>query len=180
MSTIKKIVVTGPESTGKSQMSAYLAAYFNTVFVPEFARQYLENQNGKYVQEDLLKIAKGQITSENKFIQQANKILICDTDAIVLKIWSEVKYGNCNQEILQLIKQQQYDFYLLMDIDLPWEYDALREAPDLQQRRYLMQLYQQELEKSKMPFAIIKGKNDERKKNAILQLNQYLKLHATK
>jgi len=176
LSTIKKIVVTGPESTGKSQMSAYLAAYFNTVFVPEFARQYLEKQNGIYVQEDLLKIAKGQITSENKFIQQANKILICDTDAIVLKIWSEVKYGYCNQEILHLIDQQQYDFYLLMDVDLPWEYDALREAPDLQQRKYLMQLYHQELEKLKIPFAIINGQKDERNKNAILQVNQYLKL----
>lgn len=161
---LKKIVVIGPECTGKSELSEYLAGEFNTVWVREYARQYLEELERSYNAGDLLRIAAGQLALEDQTAAQANKVLICDTDLYVIKIWSLFKYGYCDQKILDTIAERKYDLYLLTYIDIPWEFDPQREHPD--QRESLYALYLDEMKNQKVPFAEIKGNRDQRRRTA--------------
>ena len=162
---IKRIAVTGPESTGKSHLANSLANHYDTVWVPEYAREYLNIINRPYRQDDILQIAKGQIDSENRLADLAKKFLFCDTEAIVTKIWSEHSYSKCDKWIRQQIAESKYDLYLLCDIDLPWSPDPLREHP--KQRQHFFDLYYNELESRGFNFSVISGIGDERLQNAI-------------
>ena len=128
---IKKIVVIGPESTGKSTLSEALATALHTVWVPEYAREYLEHLNRPYSETDLQAIARGQLLKEGEVAPLVNKVLICDTDLYVIKVWSEHKYGRCHASILEEIARRKYDLYLLTGIDMPWSPDPLREHAGL-------------------------------------------------
>jgi NadR type nicotinamide-nucleotide adenylyltransferase len=161
---IKKVVVLGPECTGKSELSAYLADALHTVWVPEYAREYLDDLQRPYGPEDLPLIARGQLALEDAMERKANKVLICDTDLYVIKVWSNFKYGYCDPEILRSIASRGYDLYLLTYIDIPWAYDPLREHPD--QREELYQLYLQEMKNQPVPFVEIKGTREARRKAA--------------
>jgi len=132
---LQKIVVLGPESTGKSTLSEALAKHYGVVDCKEYARQYLHENGTKYNFEDLLTIAKGQLTLEEEAIQKAeqqlidrskNKIVI-DTNMYVMKVWCEYVFNNCHTYILDEIHKREYDLYLLCDIDLVWTPDEMRE-----------------------------------------------------
>jgi NadR type nicotinamide-nucleotide adenylyltransferase len=169
---IKKVVVIGPECTGKSDLSEFLAAHFNTVWVPEYARGYLNNLTRPYQPHDLLAIAHGQVRIEEEWERDANQILICDTNLYVIKIWSEFKYGTCDPEILKQIATREYALYLLTYIDIPWEEDPLREHPD--QREKLFKIYQQEMTNQQVPFVEIRGEREQRRKEAISAVQKLL------
>ena len=162
---IKKVVVIGPECTGKSELSKFLAEHFKTDWVPEYARNYIDHLVRPYHQEDLTLIAHGQLRLEDEWARDANKILICDTDLYVIKIWSEFKFGNCSPEILRHIATRPYDLYLLTYVDIPWQEDPQREHPD--KREDLYQLYLKELKNQPVPFVEIKGEREQRRKIAI-------------
>ncbi|MGX5818208.1 AAA family ATPase [Chitinophaga lutea] len=164
---MKKIVVIGPESTGKSTLSAQLAEHYGTLWVPEFARAYLENLGRPYGQHDLLTIAKGQLQAEDEAARHANGMVICDTDLYVVKVWSEAKYGECDPAILQLIAGRRYDLYLLTYIDIAWEDDPLREHPAPEERLYFYNIYRDIVMNSGVPWADIRGGYEEREKKAI-------------
>lgn len=164
---MKKIVVIGPESTGKSTLSAQLAAHYQTLWVPEFARDYLMQLNRPYEQPDLLRMAEGQLQSEDAAAEKANKLLICDTDLHVIKVWSEAKYGDCDARILELIASRKYDLYLLTYIDIAWEDDPQREHPRPEEREYFYQIYRDIVMNSGLPWANIRGGYDERLQTAI-------------
>src|SRR5690606_1258045 len=106
-----------------------------TVWVPEYAREYLLNLSRNYQQKDLYEIAEGQMEAENNALEQANRFLFCDTDLYVIKVWSEHKYNACDYRVLQEIAVRNYDLYLLTDIDIPWIYDPLREHPEPEMRK---------------------------------------------
>src|SRR5665213_2884464 len=151
---IKKIVVIGPESTGKSTLCEKLAEHYNTLWVPEYAREYLEKNGTEYSYEDLLTIAKGQIELEERVSGigyqvsgKSNQLsaisnqqnspfpihhspVFIDTDMYVMKVWCEFVFNRCHNWILNRIAERKYDLYLLCDVDLPWVKDALREYPD--------------------------------------------------
>lgn len=152
---IKRISITGPESTGKSTLSAELAMALDTVWVPEYAREYLNKIGRPYEEADLLEIAKGQIAAEDGMVQQAHRFLICDTDLIVIKIWSEHKYGRCHPWILEQIERRKYALTVLTYIDIPWEEDPMREHPDL--RAYFYELYKNTLTSMGIHFIEAKG-----------------------
>ena len=101
---IIRIAITGPESTGKSSLAAELASHYNTVFAPEYAREYLELRKGIYEEDDLVEIAKGQIKSEKEIERSASRILFCDTELLVIKLWATHKYKKVDPEILRLIE----------------------------------------------------------------------------
>jgi NadR type nicotinamide-nucleotide adenylyltransferase len=162
---VKKVCVTGPECTGKSELSEFLAGHFKTSWAPEYARAYLSKLNHPYQQSDLTKIAHGQVRLEEEWASLANRVLICDTNLITIKIWSEFKYGDCDDDILRLIQQRQYDLYLLCYIDVPWQEDPQREHP--QKREELWTIYKKELEKSHLPFIEIRGPRETRRAVAI-------------
>ncbi|SEW11503.1 AAA family ATPase [Chitinophaga arvensicola] len=172
---MKKVVVIGPESTGKSTLSEKLASHFNTVWTPEYAREYLDQLHRPYEQSDLLEIAAGQIALEQHQAQKANQVLICDTDLYVIKVWSEHKYGNCDPRILAQIAKQQCDLYLLTYIDLPWEEDPQREYPDLQMRQYFYDIYRDIVIKSGVEWKDIRGSYEEREALAITAVESLLK-----
>lgn len=169
---LKRIAITGPESTGKSSLCRHLAKHYNTLWVEEYARSYIDDIKRPYNLDDIIKIAKGQLINENRIAEKASGVLFCDTELIVTKIWSEHKFGVCPEWILNNIQNYKYDFYLLCNIDLDWEPDPQREHPNL--RQYFFDLYKQELEKRDFNFGIVSGKGDERLQNAIKLLNNLL------
>ena len=170
MGLIKRIAVTGPESTGKSELAEKLAGYYHTLWVQEYSREYLNNINRPYNQDDILAIAKGQLAKEEALISRADKFLFCDTEFIVTKIWSDFRYGNCHHWIIRQIEEHRYDLFLLCDIDLPWQDDPLREHPD--KRRELFDLYYNELVERHFPFKVISGFGEERIKRAISEIDR--------
>ncbi|ACU58217.1 AAA family ATPase [Chitinophaga pinensis] len=169
-----KVVVIGPESTGKSSLSEQLAAHYQTMWVPEYARQYLETLPRPYEQSDLLSMAKGQLAQEDQLAARANRLLICDTDLHVIKVWSEHKYGNCDPEILQAIRDRRYDLYLLTYIDIPWEEDPQREHPDPAMREYFYNVYRELVMESGVPWVEIRGSFEKRIASAIAAVDKLL------
>jgi NadR type nicotinamide-nucleotide adenylyltransferase len=167
---IRKIAITGPESTGKSVLTRQLAEHYRTNWVPEYAREYLETIERSYIESDILAIAKGQLTNEKKATESADAFLFCDTELIVTKIWSMVKYQRCDPWILENIRNNTYDLYLLCQIDLPWEYDPLREHPG--QRQFLFDFHTRELIGTGRPFRIISGLGTQRLNNAVSAIDQ--------
>ena len=164
---MKRIVVIGPESTGKSTLSEKLAAHFNTVWTPEYAREYLEELGRPYEQSDLWEIARGQLRLEDKMVGQARELLLCDTDLYVIKVWSEHKYGQVDPRILEQIASRNYDLYLLTYIDIPWEDDPQREYPDPEMREYFYRIYRDIVINAGVPWADIRGSYEERERQAI-------------
>ena len=186
MDKLQKIVVLGPESTGKSSLCAALAAHYQTIWTPEYARQFLSEQGTKYTYADLLNIAKGQINNEEKSIElldqkikenqggaSKNKLII-DTDMYVMKVWCEYVFNNCHHYILEQINQRNYDLYLLCDIDLPWAADEMREYPDAGPRLELFTIYKELLINQNTPWGIVSGSDVQRTANAIQLIEQYL------
>jgi NadR type nicotinamide-nucleotide adenylyltransferase len=170
--SIKKIAIVGPESTGKSTLAKMLARHYNTIWVEEYARKYIDNLSVPYQKHDLDIIAKGQIRSEDELIESANRILICDTNLIVIKIWSEHKYGFCEEWIINELSIRRYHLHLLTYIDLPWEEDPQREHPD--KREYFYELYKTELVSRKFPYAEIKGNIQDRFTDSVSAINTLL------
>ncbi len=170
-----KIAITGPESTGKSTLSAQLASHYQTVWVPEYARTYIGSLNRDYTLQDIEAIARGQLQLEKQLQQEASTLLISDTDLLVLKIWSEHAFGQTPDFITQQLSVQDYNLYLLMGVDLPWEPDPQREHPHL--RQYFYDWYKRELQALGVPFVEITGQQQERFQNARTHIDALLRQH---
>src|ERR1700744_5051057 len=171
-SEIIKIAVVGPESTGKSTMSAFLADHYHTIWVPEYARGYCEKLTEPPTWQDEINMFYGQIALEAEMLPLANKILICDTIFITLKIWSDEMFGRSPQEVLDELPRHPYDLYLLLNIDLPWEDDPLRDFPNM--REHFMQVWQKELNDLKANYIVISGTGPERYESAVDAFDNYL------
>lgn len=173
-----KVVLFGPESTGKTTMSELLAKHYNTVWVPEYAREYLQNKwnNERKTCEDadLIPIARGQIALENKLALKADKVLICDTDLLETKVYSEEYYGGfVHPELDKYAVKNQYDLYLLTDIDTPWEADDLRDRPD--QREEMFAAFENALIRNERPYIKLSGSIKNRLKLAIEAIDKLLR-----
>jgi NadR type nicotinamide-nucleotide adenylyltransferase len=166
-----KISITGPESTGKSWLAEKLAGHYTTLWLPEYARKYLENINRQYTYEDILVIAQHQY-EEEKTLEDKTELLFCDTDYCVTSIWCDVKYGKCHNWITSQLNKNNYALYLLCDVDLPWQYDPLREHPEM--RKQLFEMYQNLLELKHFNYKVASGTGHERLLNAIRFVDEYL------
>jgi len=179
---IRKIVITGPESTGKSSLARSLAEHYRSIFVPEFAREFLDEKDLSYNYDDLLTIAKGQVGAEDMIVSRMSMPgehplpVFMDTDLTVVKIWSEVKYENCHSWVLNQLAERQYDLYLLCDIDLPWEYDLMREAPAKAERAVLFKHYKETLIGLGVEWRVVGGVED-RVGNAVKIIDKFLILN---
>lgn len=169
---IKRILILGPESTGKSTLAQDLSTYYGEPWVPEYAREYLQNLNVSYDFEDLSTIARGQIALENQKEKEASKFLFCDTDLRVIHIWSAHKYGKTASWIVDEIKKRKYDLILLTDIDMPWEEDPQREHPEPEMRVFFFNQYLKLAEESGFPLEVMSGPRDERLQRAIQIIDQ--------
>jgi nicotinamide riboside kinase len=189
---IKKIVAIGPESTGKSTLCNQLAEHFNTIWCPEYAREYL-NQNGvKYGYNDLIKITQGQLAIEDYFTELTvsseqsadenssrltahrspltvhnSQLLFIDTNMYVMKVWYEYVFGKCEYVVFDEIAKREYDLYLLCNTDLPWVAEDMREYPDERPRKELYNIYKDLLINQTTPWVEISGYYEERLQKAI-------------
>jgi NadR type nicotinamide-nucleotide adenylyltransferase len=170
---ILKIVITGPESTGKSTLSEQLAKHFNTIFVPEYARDYITQLDRSYVFEDVEYIARKQVEEVKEFECQANRILFLDTYLIITKVWFEEVYQQCPVWLHKAIKESDIDLFLLCKTDLPWIQDNVRENGG-KKREYLFQVYVDELRYYGFPYRMVEGFNETRLKNAISIIDELL------
>jgi len=169
-----KIVITGAESTGKSTLTKQLARHYNTDFVKEYARDYVENLERNYTYDDIVKIAKKQIELESISSKKTNKIFFFDTSLIITKVWFEVVYKKTPDWFEQKMQETFANFYLLCTNDLDWVSDNVRENGD-KRRDFLFEKYKENLEKHDLSYKIISGTGNQRLENAVLHVNNFLK-----
>lgn len=195
---IKKVVILGPESTGKSTLCELLAQHYRMQWCPEFAREYLLTHGKNYTFEDLLTIAKGQLALEDEYTSLVNSqwsmvneriwvnphdltsseqspLLFVDTDMYVMKVWCEYVFEKCHQFILDQVVERKYDLYLLCNTDLPWVKDELREYPDEKNRLELYQIYKDILVNQSVPWVEISGSYEDRLTTSIAAVETYLR-----
>lgn len=183
---LKKIVILGPESTGKSTLCEQLAQHYETMWCPEFAREYLLTNGTNYEYDDLLTIARGQLALEDEYSStlERNSLpmmeegghlpLFIDTDMYVMKVWSEFVFGKCHRFILDQIGERKYDLYLLCNTDLPWVEDELREYPELHTRKKLYSIYKDIMVNQPVPWVDISGDDDARLRKGIAAIDTLL------
>jgi len=172
-----KVVLFGPESSGKTTLSRQLARHYNTVWAPEFAREYLQkkwnNERKTCEANDLIPIAIGQMKLENKLATKADKILICDTDLLETKVYSEEFYGGfVDEDLDKAANENHYDLYLLTYIDTPWEADDLRDRSE--QRLEMFTAFESALKKHKRPYKLLKGDKQTRLQTAVKLIDKII------
>ena len=171
---IKKIAIVGPESTGKSTMSIALAKHYKVHWVPEYARYYCAALTGDCTLQDEINMFHGQVALEQSVLATTEKdFIICDTTFLTVKIWSDEMLGETPQIVLDGLQKSPYDLYLLLDIDLPWEEDPLRDFPH--KREHFMEVWHKELKALNANYIVING-IETRLQNAIKAIDSFLSL----
>jgi NadR type nicotinamide-nucleotide adenylyltransferase len=160
-----KIALVGPESTGKSTLAAQLANYFDAPLVEEYARSFIDQLDRPYRESDLVDIAREQIELEKSAIEAGHQVLICDTNLLIIKIWSEYKYGRCHPWILENMDLRSYGTYFLTGTDIPWTFDPQREHPH--QREELLEIYRTELIVNGLKYQELWGNENQRFNEAV-------------
>ena len=173
-----KVVLFGPESTGKTTLAEQLARHYNSIWVREYARRYLQdkwnNERKTCEPEDLLPIAIGQMKLENDLAQKTNSVLICDTDLLETKVYSEAYYvGSCDPNLEKYALENTYDLYFLTYIDTPWEADDLRDKPN--ERERMFKAFEEALKKYNRPYILLKGNKKERLAKAVKHIDLLIK-----
>ena len=168
---LKKIAIIGPECTGKTTLSRQLALHYKTIWVPEFARDYIEKLQRKYVFEDLEIIARNQFAQINAKYPEASDYVFFDTDLIITKVWFEVVFNKVPGWINSAIAISNFDLYLLCNIDIHWEPDTVRENGG-EMRKVLFNMYKQELENHSLQYKIVTGTENARTENALEIINK--------
>ncbi len=167
-----KVLITGPESSGKTQLAQTLARRFHAPWVPEFARTYLNALEGDYGEDDLLKILNGQLRLQHQ--HQEIPLLFCDTGPEVIYVWSKVKFGRVDAFIEASLRKYPYALTLLCAPDLDWEPDPLREAPRQADREQHFREYEKILKHLNRPYLVISGQGEQRSLEAISAIQQLL------
>lgn len=173
MNRIKKIAIVGPESTGKSTISKQLSKYYQVPWVAEYARYYCANLTTPCTLQDEINMFHGQVALEQAVLETTEaEFIICDTTFITVKIWSDAFFGETPNVVLEALSANKYDFYVLLDIDLPWEDDPLRDFPD--QREHFLGIWHKELKALGANYKLVGGMGDFRLQNAITVIDEFL------
>lgn len=171
-----RIVLYGPESTGKSTLASQLSLHYKEPQVAEFARIYLQerfDENGHIcTYEDILPIAAGQRQAENIATLKAQRLVICDTDILETYVYSSIYFDKVPDDLVQALNTSTYDLYLLMDTATDWVPDDLRDRPD--DRQQIFHRFEQALKERNQPYTLISGLGDQRFLNAVTAIDKLL------
>ncbi len=160
------VVLTGPESTGKTTLAEQLARHFGGTWIPEYARTYVETINRPYAYRDVIHIVRHQIEVLKNPDMPGNPFLFLDTDLIILKIWFHVVYGHVPEGLQEAIRKRKIDLYLLCRPDIPWVSDPVRENPG-RKREELYVMYEEEIRGGGFAYKVVSGRGEERFRNAV-------------
>ena len=170
---IHRIVITGPESTGKTELAQALAGKFGTQWIPEYARDYVEKLERPYTYNDVIVIAKHQIKQEELYgAKVGGEILFFDTWLIITKVWFDLVYGKCPEWVSDHIRSSRIDLFLVCNTDLPWISDPVRENGG-EKREQLLKLYCDEIRSFGFSFEIIEGVGQLRTENALTAVSRH-------
>jgi len=176
---MKRVAIVGAESTGKTTLAQQLAEHFNTVWVPEYGREYTEVSVGreaffdyKWRDEEFVHIAHKQLELEEQLAGNAHRVLICDTDVLATCIWQERYMGQCSAEVDRISRRRRYDLYLLTDCDIPFRQDGLRDGEHL--RQWMTNRFRDELKDRRLPWILICGNKEHRLETAIAEIAKLL------
>jgi len=162
---IKRILVTGPESAGKTELANYLGEYLNGRVVPEYARAYIKRLDRSYTFEDVVRIAERQVLDFHR-VSRGDKVIIYDTWLIISKVWFEVVFNRYPGWIDRELQDASFDMVLVCAPDIPWEPDPVRENGG-EQREMLYRRYLDELDRLGWRYVIITGTGQERYEYAL-------------
>lgn len=172
--SVVRIVITGPESTGKSTLTRQLAEHFGTLYIPEYARTYVEQLHREYTYADIEHIARTQVQQLAAYTARARKFLFLDTYLIITKVWFDVVYQRHPAWIDAEISKHEIDLYLLCRTDIAWEADSVRENGGAR-REALYEQYKKELEQNGCRYAVVEGLGEHRLQNAVGHVRSFLK-----
>lgn len=171
---LRRVCIFGPESTGKSTLTADLARHFDTLYVHEYARPLLNYKDGHCDYPDIERIARGQAAAEDALAPRANRVLFCDTDPLTTTLWSDVLFGKCPDWVQQEAERRTYDLYLLLDTDVDWVDDTQRYFPEPEKRRAFFERCKEALDQRNRPYVHIHGSWAERFKRAVAGVEQHI------
>lgn len=171
---VRRVCLLGAESTGKTTLAAALAEHFHTVWVPEYAREYLSGNGNVVTPADMLCIAQGQAASEERLARQANRVLILDTNLLTTYVWHEHYFGEVPAEIGDLAAARPADLYFVTGLDVPWVADGLRDSPG--QREAFHRRFCEELSRRGLPYTMVSGPHEQRLKQAVDEVEALLAL----
>jgi len=172
---IIRVVLTGPESTGKSTLASQLAKHYNTVWVKEYLREFAEekySKNQELIYPDNLLISEDQINLETEAIAKANRIIFCDTDILQTVVYSYEYYNKVQPELEEKLKNSNADLYILLNLDVSWEEDPLRDLPN--DRKRVFDNLEKTLIKFSKNYTVLGGKDEIRLQNAIKIIDKLL------
>jgi HTH-type transcriptional regulator, transcriptional repressor of NAD biosynthesis genes len=176
---VKRVAIVGAESTGKTTLAQKLAQHFHTVWVPEYGREYTEVTVGRdavfgyqWKTEEFVHIARRQLELEDQLAEQANRVLICDTDALATAIWHERYMGSTSSEVEEIAAGHNYDLYLLTAVDIPFVQDGIRDGEHL--REWMTERFLQELEARHLPWLLLQGTYAERFSTAVTAIEKLM------
>lgn len=171
---MRRIVVTGSECTGKTTLARALAEHYKTVWVPEYARQYVLEKGAPLDRTDVDAIARGQIELENILVAEARDLLVQDTDLLSTMVYSRHYYGDCSPWIEKALGERAADLYLLADIDVPWEPDGdQRDRGD--RREEMQQLFRQALAHNELDFVEVHGSIQRRLRESVFAIDSLMR-----
>lgn len=171
-SSLNIIIITGAESTGKTELAKQLAAFYNVKWIPELARSYVEQLNRPYTYADVEQIAKSQIEQFKMYVESKSEPVFFDTGLVITKVWFDVVYKKCPEYLIKAIAKLPKFFHLLCDTDLPWHPDSVRENGG-EMRKKLSEMYKKELTNFDLPYQVVKGVGEQRLNHALSILNEF-------
>lgn len=173
---IPRIAIFGPESTGKTRLAEKLAVHFGAPLVAEYARERWDQQ-GALTLEDMLPVAREQWRREDAAAATADRLVICDTEALTTMLWSDLLYGTCPEELRRGAERRcrNYARYLLLDIDVPFAPDPQRCFPDESDREKCRRVWHGALARRQLPYTWIRGDWSERERAAIAVVTDLLR-----
>lgn len=158
--SLKSVVLIGSESTGKTVLARELAEYYGAELVPEFVRDFAMQKGSPIELADTGAIARGQVALENEHSARAIRLLIKDTDLLSTVVYSGHYYGDCPSWIADVARERKPDLYLLLEIDVPWVADDVRDRET--RREEMQQLFRDAVAESGVPYVVIRGTWQER------------------